>query len=369
MKINFTKKDSEKLLKLLDTKEINIALASMFIEYNTHINLVNEKEIKQSNNEKNFYINTFLDFFSIDQESNENKEIINNSIYPAIEKIDTTIFENDEYYKCIKVNSIKDGKYFLGNHKYYPYQSFAYDDAQVLEDDYYREINRIGYLDHPLSFTAICKDDVVWMSNTPNEKITMTGAIERSYGKVVTFGLGLGYYPFMCSIKDEVESITIIEFDENIIKLFNKYLLPLFPKKEKIKIIHADAFEYLKENNINELFDFAYMDIWHDGEDGLPLYIHFKKFEEDAHCKIEYWLEDSIICIARRCMLVMIEEIINGAQKEAFQSAENDLDEVINDMYFHFEDYSINSYDQLHKLLSKESLIKILKEIGKNKYK
>ena len=114
------------------------------------------------------------------------------------------------------------------------------------------------------------------MSITPNEMLTILPSVERSFGKVITFGLGLGYYPFMCSLKDNVESVTIVEFDENIIKLFKEHLLPLFPINEKIKIIHADAFKYCQENNINELYDFAFMDIWHSGEDGLPFYIHFK---------------------------------------------------------------------------------------------
>ena len=310
---------------------------------------------------------TFLDFFSIDRKSKENKEIIEKSIRPAIKKIDTTIFEQNPYFQTIKINSIKDENYFLGNIKYYPYQSFAYDDALVLDNDYYREISRIGYLDHEFPFTAIMKDNVIWMCITPNEISTMAPIIKKSHGKVITFGLGLGYYPFMCSLKDDVESITIIEFDENIINLFGKHLLPLFPHKEKIKIIHADAFKYLKENNINELFDFAFIDIWHDGEDGLPLYIHFKKFEENKYCKIEYWIEDSIICMARRCLLVVIEEVLNGATDKNFKIAKNDIDEVINDMYFHFKDLTINSYEELHNLLSKQSIINILKEIAKKK--
>ena len=327
-----------------------------------------EKVIKESDNEFDVYLDTFLNFFEIDRDLKENKEIIAKSIKPAFLKVNSSIFKNNPYYKTIKIDSIKDEEYFLGNIKYHPYQSFAYDDATVLDNDYYREISRIGYLDHELPFLAISKDDVIWMSNTPNEALTMEKAIEKSHGKVITFGLGLGYYPFMCSIKEDVESITIIEFDENIIKLFKKHLLPLFPNKEKIKIIHADAFKYLEENNINELFDFAYMDIWHGGDDGLPLYIHFKKFEENKKCKIEYWIEDSIICMARRCLLVVIEEILNGASDENFKIAQNELDEVINDLYFYFKDYEINSYDELHKLLSKESLINILKEIGKRKY-
>jgi len=368
MKINFNKEDIKKYLKLINTKEINMSIASMFMEYNTYIEIVDEKKIKKSKNEKETYLNTFLDFFSIDKNLKENKEIIEKSIRPAIKKIDTSIFENDPYYKTIKINSIQDKNYFLGNIKYYPYQSFAYNDALVLDNDYYREISRIGYLDHEFPFTAISKDNIIWMSITPNEILTISPSIERSHGKVITFGLGLGYYPFMCSLKDNVESVTIIEFDENIINLFKKHILPLFPNKEKIKIIHADAFKYLKENNINELFDFAFIDIWHDAEDGLPLYIHFKKFEENKRCKIEYWLEDSIICIARRCLLVLIEEVLDGASDKDFKIAKNDLDEVINDLYFYFKDCEINSYDELHNLLSKESLINILKEIGKNKY-
>ena len=368
MKINFNKEDMKKYKKLIETKEINMAVAEMFMEYNTYIKVVDENKIKKSKNEIETYLNTFLNFFNVDKSLKENKEIIEKSICPAITKIDSSIFEKNPYYKTIKINNIKDKKYFLGNIKYHPYQSFAYDDALVLDNDYYREISRIGYLDHELPFTAISKDNVIWMSNTPNEALTMQKVIEKSYGKVITFGLGLGYYPFMCSLKNEVESITIIEFDENIINLFKKHLLPLFPNKDKIEIIHSDAFKYLKENNINELFDFAFMDIWHDPEDGLPLYIHFKKFEENTHCKMEYWLEDSIICIARRCLLVVIEEILNGASDENFIIKENDLDEVINDLYYHFKDYEINSYDDLHNLLSKKSLINVLKDIAKKKY-
>lgn len=368
MKINFNKEDKKKYLKLIDTKEINMSVAAMFMEYNTYIGTIDEKQIKKSNNEKETYLNTFLDFFYIDKNEKENKEIIEKSIRPSITKIDTTIFENNPYYKTIKTHSIKDKNYFLGDIKYHPYQSFAYNDALVQENDYYREISRIGYLDHEFPFIAICKDNVIWMSITPNEILTMAPSIERSHGKVITFGLGLGYYPFMCALKENVESITIIEFDKNIINLFTKHLLPLFPNKEKIKIIHADAFEYLKENDINELFDFAFMDIWHDGEDGLPLYIHFKKFEENKRCKIEYWLEESIICMARRCLLVVIEEIMNGAIEKDFKASENDLSEIINDLYFHLKNHEINSYTELHNLLSKESLVKILKDISINKY-
>ena len=367
MIINFKKEDYKKLEKLIDTKEINMAVASMFMEYNTYIEVVNPKKMKESNDPITTYMNTFLNFFNIDRRIKENKEIIEKSIKPSIKIVDSNIIKQDPYYKAIKIDSVQDGEYFLGNIKYYPYQSFAYDDLEVIDDDYYREISRIGYFDHEVPFLTISKDNVIWMSITPNETWTILPAVERSFGKVITFGLGLGYYPFMCSLKEDVESITIIEFDENIIKLFKKHLLPLFPYKEKIKIIHADAFKYCEENNINELFDFAYMDIWHGAEDGLPFYFKFKKYEENTHCKIEYWLEESIIALCRRCMIVVIEEILDGATDENFTHAENELDEIINDLYFYTKDLEFNSYDELHKLLSKESLIQIIEDIAKTK--
>ena len=195
MKINFNNEDKKKYLKLIDTKEINIAVASMFMEYNTYIQIIDEKKIKKSKNEKETYLSTFLDFFSIDRGLKENKEIIEKSIKPAIFKVDSSILTNDPYYQKIKIDSIQDGEYFLGNIKYYPYQSFAYNDALVLDNDYYREISQIGYLDHEISFLSISKDNVIWMSNTPNERLTILPSIERSHGKVITFGLGLGYFP------------------------------------------------------------------------------------------------------------------------------------------------------------------------------
>ena len=368
MIINFNKEDKKKFLKLLEMRDINMSVADMFVEFCSYIDVVNISEMKKSSNKNNTYLDYFLDFFSVDKNEEENKSIIEKSIVKAIKQIDTSIITTNPYFKKIKFKSTKDGKYFLGLDKYYPYQAFSYNDVLVDEDDYYREISQIGYFEKEQEYIAISKNDVIWMSTTPNEIFTMAPSIERSYGHVITFGLGLGYYPFMCSLKDSVESVTIVEYDRNIINLFKKHVLPLFPNKEKIKIIQSDAFKFLKENNINELFDFAYMDIWHGPEDGLPFYIHFKKYEEHKKCKIEYWLEDSIIALARRCLLIVIEEVLNGASDKNFMIKENDIDEVINDLYFYTKDLTINSYDELHALLKKESLIDILEKIGKSKY-
>ena len=101
MKINFNKEDLKKFNKLVDTKEINMAVASMFMDYNTYIDVVDEKEMKRSKNEVETYLNTFLDFFSISRRLKENREIIEKSIRPSIKKMDSTIIKNDPYYKSM----------------------------------------------------------------------------------------------------------------------------------------------------------------------------------------------------------------------------------------------------------------------------
>jgi predicted transcriptional regulator len=48
--------------------------------------------------------------------------------------------------------------------------------------------------------------------------------------------------------------------------------------------------------------------------------------------------------------------------------AENELDEIINHLYFHTKDLELNSYEELHELLSNESLIEMIEKIAKEKY-
>jgi hypothetical protein len=110
------------------------------------------------------------------------------------------------------------------------------------------------------------------------------------------------------------------------------------------------------------------MDIWHGAEDGLPFYFKFKKYEEHSHCKIEYWLEESILALCRRCLIVVVEEILNGANDENFKHAENELDEIINHLYFYTKNIELNCYEDLHKLLTNESLKQIIESIAKEKY-
>ena len=120
----------------------------------------------------------------------------------------------------------------------------------------------------------------------------MKKSISEATGNVLTYGLGLGYYAYMVSMKDNVESVTIVEKDKGIIDLFTRYILPQFKNKSKIKIINDDAFNYFKKDIY---YDYVFVDIWHDPSDGIDLYLKFKNLEKD-NIKYSYWIEDTLKC-------------------------------------------------------------------------
>ena len=126
------------------------------------------------------------------------------------------------------------------------------------------------------------------MAIKPNEIETMKKPIADAFGNVLVCGLGLGYYAYMISNKDTVNSITIIEKDQRVIKLFNDYILPQFENGHKIRIVNDDALIYLKEKAPKIEYDFIFVDLWHDASDGVELYINTKKRREQSSAAFIY---------------------------------------------------------------------------------
>ena len=133
------------------------------------------------------------------------------------------------------------------------------------------------------------------MKITPNEEKKKKKPIANAKGKVCTYGLGLGYYPYMISLKKEETSIIIGEKNKEIISLFKEYILPQFPDKEKITLIEDDAFNYAQTQMGKENFDVVFTDLWHDPLDGREMYIKMKSFEKNSpHSHFDYWIEKTL---------------------------------------------------------------------------
>lgn len=204
-----------------------------------------------------------------------------------------TVLENP-YYKAVRPVKGTAGAISLLTSDYVPYEMFQM---------YHEERPRvspfatadIGFFEKPVTFPVLEEDGRVWMSVVHSEIASMAAGIAAAHGRVVTFGLGLGYYAFMAAAKDDVSHVTVIERNPDVIALFETYILPQFPFAEKIEIIEADAFQFLEETE-DGAYDFGYADFWEGTEDGTLLYLKFlQKAKRFTKTKLAYWIESVFI--------------------------------------------------------------------------
>ncbi|OZU90650.1 hypothetical protein CIL03_00520 [Virgibacillus indicus] len=225
----------------------------------------------------------------------DEKEFFYNYFNKMIHKLDANDYYNNPYYKNIKIPAINIGNSELKYEKYKPFEGFVCND--IIQTKAGRQIPQIGFFDAEFKFPAILENDRIWMTITPNEIETMREPVDKAFGSVLTFGLGLGYYVYMVSEKDNVEGITVVESNEDVIDLFKKYILPQFKNAHKIKIIKADAFEYAQKHMAKGKYDFAFTDLWHDVSDGIDMYLKMKTYEKRSPDTVfTYWIEKSILC-------------------------------------------------------------------------
>lgn len=179
--------------------------------------------------------------------------------------------------------------------KYKPFEGFVCND--IIQTEEGRLIPQIGFFETEFNFPVILENGRLWMSITPNEIETMKEAIAKGFGKVLAFGLGLGYYAYMTTQKDNVESVTVVKSNQDVIDLFTKYILPQFKNAPKIRIIKGDAFEYAQKQMPILKYDFVFTDLWHDVSDGIEMYLKMKEYEKQSPDTIfMYWIEKSILC-------------------------------------------------------------------------
>ncbi|WP_188454809.1 hypothetical protein [Virgibacillus oceani] len=228
-------------------------------------------------------------------DNTRDKNLFNNYFDKMIHHLDVKAYYNNPYYKNIRIPTIKVGNSELKYEIYKPFEGFVCNDIVRTKEG--RQVPQIGFFETEFRYPAILENDRIWMTITPNEIETMKEPIEQAFGHVLTFGLGLGYYAYMISEKDSVESITVVDNNEDVINLFLKYVLPQFENAGKITIVKADAFEYAEKHIHEGNCDFVFTDLWHDVSDGMDMYIKMKRYENlSPSTKFTYWIEKSILC-------------------------------------------------------------------------
>lgn len=243
----------------------------------------------------------------MDLHDNMNYELCKSYFLDNIHKEKINKYAENPYVKLFKNINIQEKGYSLTTLSYEPYQLFPLDDLQVEDKNNFKENTPIGFFDNRYEYLALLQNNRIWMSLNPNEINTMEPHIKLATGDVLVLGLGLGYFAFMCAIKSECKSITIIEKDQEIISLFDKHLLKHFINKEKITIIKSDAIEYIR---LHHNYDYIFADLWHDPVDGANLYYSLLLQEKEHALNISYWIEKSLLAMVRRISLTIIDALL-----------------------------------------------------------
>ncbi len=355
--------NKKEIQKYLTTKKENILIDNILNDFFINFSpFINENEFLKTF--KSDYYSYFLDKLEIDFADHDFYNLAKKYSLDKFVLLDENKYLSNEYYKRIHLNKneFKEGDLSLNINSFNPYECFLFKDIDVLNNNYYREINNVGYFNKPFKYIEIVKKDEVWMSITPHEIETMEEDINKVKGNILVLGLGLGYFPFMSSLKKDIPHIDIIELSKEVITLFTKYLFNQFTYKEKIRIIHENALSFLKNNDLNK-YDYIYIDLYHTSFDALPLYLKIKNIltykKYDLNNAL-FWIEKSILAYIRRILLTLIEEIINKVDPKIYLKAKNLDDKLINYFYFSLKNKTISTKEELDNLLKDEELIKLI---------
>ena len=313
-------RDRERMKRLDKTFELNFKITRLYANYLEYYNEIINSDMMEALcgdgeiDEKDGIVAILCQIFGLDLDgSADEKVLIREYLTPSVRIMDPERYRSNPYYKNIRIPEIKRGRWELKKEKYPAYRGVIA--ADMIMENGFREIPPLGFFKEDFEFPAVLEDGNEWMTLTPVDLDTSDEAIERAHGRVVTFGLGLGYYAYMVSEKENVESITVVEKSSDVIALFKEYVLPQFSHPEKVVIVNADAFEYAKHTMPNEGFDVAFVDTWRDASDGAPMYERMKRLEHlSPNTEFLYWIENFLISRLRAIRYAEISERIDAGE-------------------------------------------------------
>lgn len=114
-----------------------------------------------------------------------------------------------------------------------------------------------GQVEAGATYAQLVVDGQLWMSDTPDERNDHRPAVANARGQVLIAGLGLGLVTLACALRPEVDLVTVIELDPDVVALVGPYLAR---HTSKVRIVQADVFTWRPEPG--RRFDAIWLDVW-----------------------------------------------------------------------------------------------------------
>ena len=206
--------------------------------------------------------------------------------------LDGEAFMKDPYLRYVRPEAdLRSGRFLLARVEYQKGELLQYRMPDYSGE--YPELS-VGCFSSPVRTLALYENGMPWMTVCPSEISSMAGPMRRAHGRVLTLGLGLGYFPLAVSGRAEVSDVTIVEREKDVIALFREHLLPKFPHPDKIQVVEADALDFCAGLS-DGAFDYCFADLWFGQEDGAPMYLALRELLSPLRrMETEYWIEKEI---------------------------------------------------------------------------
>ena len=159
-----------------------------------------------------------------------------------LRRVDPSFCLQDPYALAVGHPEGREGGLELVTRSFRPMELFVRDDFAF--DKAGRLLPQLGWCDEALPYLSLEEKGRIWMTITPNEIATLRPMAECCHGRVLCYGLGLGYVVFHMLLRPQVEEVTVVERSPEVIALFRRLLLPHFPRPEALHIVQADAFSF-----------------------------------------------------------------------------------------------------------------------------
>ena len=187
-----------------EIKGMKLGISEVSLEGYRHAGLLGDCDADENEFEKFYVIKKLCDKLDIWRRTDDRylKELFGRARMFTVRE-----FYRDPYLLNIFVPITEIGDFAL--------RAVTYDRGEIFQHempDFESDIvvPRLGFFPELVAFPSIYEGTVAWVSVCPSEISSMQTQIRQAHGRVLVLGLGLGYYPYIVSGKENVSEITIV---------------------------------------------------------------------------------------------------------------------------------------------------------------